>query len=373
MTGRVSAIPEAACGADLARFCREILRRTGADRPTAEAATAAMTHASRLGVDSHGVRLLAHYVRALEGGRVKKKPRLRFARNRSAATTLDAGHAHGALAAYRAMDRAIVLAARMGIGAVAIANTSHFGAAGAYALAAAERGFVGLAVCNSDAFVRLHDGAARVHGTNPIAFAAPVAGEAPWLLDMATSAIPYNRVQLYRSLARRLPPGVASDSRGRDTRAPGDADMLAPLGAAFGFKGAGLAGMVEILSAVLTGMRLSAEILPMPGPDMRTPRRMGAFVLAIDTRAFDAGGGFARRMARYVRGLRSSAAADGRKVMTPGEREWNVAALRARVGIPLDPETRAAFARLSKTYGVSPPRPATPVPPSPQKPPRKKE
>jgi LDH2 family malate/lactate/ureidoglycolate dehydrogenase len=78
-------------------------------------------------------------------------------------------------------------------------------------------------------------------------------------------------------------------------------------------------------------------------------------------------------MARYVRGLRSSAAADGRKVMTPGEREWHVAALRARTGIPLDPETRAAFARLSKTYGVSPPRPATPVPPSPRKPPRKKE
>lgn len=367
MTKRAPAIPEAADGEDLARFCRAVLRGVGADRTTAEAATRAMTHASRLGVDSHGVRLLAHYVRALDGGRVAKKPRLKFVRARGAAATLDAGHAHGALAAYRAMDRAMALAARQGIGAIAIANTSHFGAAGAYALAAAARGFVGLAVCNSDAFVRLHDGAARLHGTNPIAFAAPVAGGNPWLLDMATSAIPYNRVQLYRSLARLLPPGVASDSQGRDTRAPELASMLAPLGGAFGFKGAGLAGLVEILSAALTGMRFSPDILPMGGPDMRTPRQMGAFVLAIDPRAFLPGDAFAERMAGYLRALRGSAPAKGRTVMAPGDREWAVAAHRARAGIPLDPLTRAAFARLSKIYGVSPPRPATPDDSSPRK------
>jgi LDH2 family malate/lactate/ureidoglycolate dehydrogenase len=155
---------------------------------------------------------------------------------------------------------------------VAIRNSSHFGAAGAYALAAAEAGMIGLASCNADSIVRLHGGAARFHGTNPIAFAVPVAGARPWLLDMATSSIPYNRVQLYRSVGKQLPGGVASTADGLDTDAPELADMLAPLGGEFGFKGAGLAGLAEILSAVLSGMRLSHELAPMTGPDFATPR-----------------------------------------------------------------------------------------------------
>ena len=347
---------QAAANADeLVKFSRAVLRAAGADSATAVAATRAMMHASSLGVDSHGIRLLGHYVRAIKGGRVNGRPRLRFARGKGAATMLDAGHAHGALAAYRAMTRATAMAARQGVGAVGIANSSHFGAAGAYALAAAEEGFIGIAVCNSDAFVRLHGGAARFHGTNPIAAACPVAGARPWLLDMATSAIPYNRVQLYRSLGRALPAGTASDLHGAETRAPEEAAMLAPLGAAFGFKGAGLAGLVEILSAVLTGMRLSYEILPMGGPDMRTPRRMGAFVLAIDPRAFLPGEAFAKRMAVYLRTLRRSPAGSGDAVMAPGDREWRQAALRAAAGIPIDPETRKEFARLSETYDVPAP------------------
>src|SRR5690606_1130293 len=128
-----------------------------------------------------------------------------------------ANDGHGALAAYMAMKHAVGIAERNGIGGVAIANSSHFGPAGAFAVEAAQAGLVGLAFCNSDSFVRLHGGAARFHGTNPIACAVPVPGQRPWLLDMATSAIPYNRVQLYRSLRRKLPAGVASAADGFDT------------------------------------------------------------------------------------------------------------------------------------------------------------
>jgi LDH2 family malate/lactate/ureidoglycolate dehydrogenase len=354
---------------DLARFCRDCLLRAGANRSTADAATRAVMHGSRLGIDSHGVRLLAHYVKALQGGRVAKAPRLRFARGRAAAKLLDAGHAHGALAAYAAMDRAMLAAARHGVGAVAIANTSHFGPAGAYAVAAAKNGFVGLSFCNSDAFVRLHGGALRFHGTNPIAVAAPVAGERPWLLDMATSAVPYNRVQLYRSLGRKLPAQTASDSAGRDTREPARADMLAPLGAAFGFKGAALAGLVEILTAGLAGMPFDFDILPMGGPDFRAPRRLAAFMMAIDPAAFLPKGAFEKRMAGYVAALRGSRAARGARVLAPGDREWAEEARRVAGGVPIDPATEAAFARLARTFDVPPPRQATPNrdEPSPQK------
>ncbi|QKV17703.1 Ldh family oxidoreductase [Oricola thermophila] len=336
-------------------FCHAVLLAAGADEATADAAVSAMMHGSRLGVDSHGVRLLDHYVRALRGGRIAAAPKLRLVSETGATASLDAGHAHGALAAYTAMDHALRLADQFGIGAVAIRNTSHFGPAGAYAIRAAERGCMGLAVCNSDSFVRLHDGAERFHGTNPVAFAVPVAGERPWLLDMATSAITYNRVQLHRSIGADLPTGVASAEDGTETVDPDGAAMLAPLGGLFGFKGAGLAGMVEILSAALAGMRFSAEILPMSGPDFATPREMGAFVLAIRPTAFLAEDTFAQGVHRYLAALRGSAARPGATVMAPGDREWAEEKRRLAGGVPIDPETERAFRRLGREYGVEPP------------------
>ncbi|UIK08559.1 Ldh family oxidoreductase [Neorhizobium galegae] len=340
---------------DVERFCRAVFLAAGTDEATADAATRAMMHGSRLGVDSHGVRLLDHYITAMTGGRVNKRPNITVTQSVPAVALLDADHGHGALAAYRAMDNAIELADTCGIGAVSIRNSSHFGPAGAYALDAAQRGYIGAAFCNSDSFVRLHDGAMRFHGTNPIAFAVPVAGQRPWLLDMATSAIPYNRVKLYRSLGRELPAGVASDVEGRDIRDPSLAEMLAPVGGEFGFKGAGLAGLVEILSAVLSGMRLSFDLLPMNGPDFSTPRALGAFVLAMKPGAFVPEEVFTAGMQRYVEVLRSSPPREGMRVMAPGDREWMVAEEREQRGVPLDPATREAFVKLGEHFGLETP------------------
>lgn len=342
---------------DLEAFSRAVLLALGADEPSAQAATRAMMHASRIGVDSHGIRLLPHYAAVLAGGRVNRTPHLRFSSRRAAIATLHADHAHGALATFTAMERAVELAATFGIGGVAIRDSSHFGAAGVYALQAAEAGVIGIVTCNSDSFVRLHGGAERFHGTNPIAVGVPVAGERPWLLDMATSAIPYNRVQLYRSLGLALPDGTASTPEGRDTTLAGEADMLAPLGAAFGFKGAALAGVAEILSAVLTGMRLSFEIAPMPGPDLETPRQMGAFVIAIDPEAFIPRAEFDAGMQRYLAALRASRRAEGGEVMAPGDREWREADRRAEGGIPVDAQTAEAFRVLAERSRLAAPLP----------------
>lgn len=333
-------------------FCRAVLAAAGANEATCDAATRAMLHGSRLGVDSHGVRLLDHYVTVLTKGRVNPRPRLQFASAFGAVASLDANDAHGALAGYSAMEHAVELAGRFGIGAVAIRNSSHFGPAGAFATAAADNGYIGLAVCNSDSFVRLHDGAQRFHGTNPIACAVPLAGSRPWLLDMATSAVPYNRVLLYKSLGRTLPEGVASMADGKDTDDPMQAEMLAPLGGAFGFKGAGLAGLVEILSAVLTGMKLSFDIAPMAGPDLSTPRGLGAFVLAIRPDAFVDLKTFEDGMRRYVETLRSSPARAGARVLAPGDREWEEAERREADGVPIDPATEQAFRAFAERFNL---------------------
>ena len=339
----------------LSVFCDAVLRAAGADAASAAAATRAMLHASRLGVDSHGIRLLPHYDMVFRGGRLNGAPQMTFERKRAGSGLLDADNAHGALAAYTATDHACDLAREAGIGAVGIRRTSHFGPAGAYALAMAEAGMIGIVMCHSDSFVRLHDGAERFHGTNPIAAAVPTGQGQPWLFDMATSAVPYNRVQLYKSLGLKLPEATASDEDGVDTRDPNAVEMLAPLGGEFGFKGAGLAGLAEIFSGVLTGMKISPEILPMGGPDLSTPRDMGAFVICIDPEGFIGQSLVLAGMDRYLQALRGSAAPDGQTGMAPGDREWAEAAKRRQEGVPLDPATATAFELLAKGAGITAP------------------
>lgn len=337
----------------LAAFCDAALRAAGASGATAEAGARAMLHASRIGVDSHGVRLLPHYVRVIEGGRVNGRAQPSVARSIGATALVDGDHGLGALVLYYAMDKAVELARTHGVGAVGVRRSSHFAAAGAYALHAAEAGLIGLCTGNSDSIVKLHDGAKRFHGTNPIAVGVPVAGEEPWLLDMATSAIPFNRVYLYRSLGISLPSDVASDAAGNPTTDAAAAHMLAPLGGMFGYKGAALAGLAEILSAALTGMRIGVELLPMTGEDMSTPRNLGAFVLALNPDAFVERSIFDDTMRRYVRAVREGPAVAGGKVMAPGDREWAEAERRRREGIPVDPETLAEFRMLAGRFGLA--------------------
>lgn len=317
------------------------LRKVGTSEPSLAAATRAMLHASRVGVDSHGVRLTEHYCRMLEGGRLNKMPNLTVERRAAASAIVDGDDGLGHYAAYKAMEVACELARETGIAAVGVRRSSHLGAAGAYALAGAEQGCIGFATTNTDSMVALFDGAQRFHGTNPLAFAAPVPGEKPWLLDMATSSIPMNRVNLYRSLGQPLPPGVAANAEGASVTDPDDVAMLLPLGGTeYGYKGAALAGVATLLSAVLMGTTLDGDFIPMFGtPDISTPRNMGHFFLAIDPTAFGGTSAFEAGMLRYLAALRNAPAREGASTMAPGDREWQEEERRKREGIPIDNDT----------------------------------
>ncbi|MBZ6075663.1 Ldh family oxidoreductase [Microvirga puerhi] len=322
------------------------LRDAGADESSAAAATRAMMHASRLGVDSHGVRLTPFYAEELRTGRVNSRPALKVRRTAAATATLDADHALGHVAAYAGIEEACRIAAESGIGAVGVARSTHYGAAGAYALAGAERGFIAISTTNADSIVSLYSGTTPFHGTNPIAAAAPVAGAKPWLLDMATSSVPFNRVLLFRSLQRELPADVAAGLDGEPTRNPHLAQMLMPLGGEnFGFKGAGLAGLVTILSAILTGASPDPFVPPMnPDGGSVQPYDIGHFCLAIDPERFVGRQAYDGLMARYLAGLRTTPGKNAAPALAPGDREWRVMEERERTGIPIDPDTARFFA-----------------------------
>ncbi len=320
----------------------DALTRAGASTESVETATRAMMHASRLGVDSHGVRLTEHYCNALRGGRVKAQPHVTSRRTGPGTGMVDGDDALGHLTGYRAMQFAVEIARESGIGAVGAVRSSHFGAAGAYALAAAQAGMIGFATTNTDSLVAPFEGTRALHGTNPLAFAAPVGTGDPWLLDMATSSIPFNRVLLYRSMAQMLPEGVAADDHGIMTRDPEAAGMLMPLGGVgYGFKGAALAGVATLFSAVLTGASLDHEMLRMSGTsDFTTPRNLGHFFLAVDPGRFVARETFEAGLNSYLQALRAVPSTEsGHATMAPGDREWRVQRERLAGGIPLDPDT----------------------------------
>ena len=268
---------------ELKKFAAAALTAARTDPDAARSVAEALTETSLRGVDSHGIRLLLHYVKVVQSGRINPEPKLTFARTAPGAGIVDADHGFGHHASFFAIDHAVTMARENGMAGVSVINSSHFGAAGCYALRAAERGFVAISLCNSDAFVLPHDGIRPFNGTNPIAFAAPVPQSQPLLVDMASSVVPWNRVQDLMNEGRRLPTDVAVDSRGEVTLDPAESAALLPLGGVrFGYKGAALASMVEVLTSVLTGMPHCAQIPAMGGPDFTTRRKLSHYFIVID-------------------------------------------------------------------------------------------
>ena len=130
--------------------------------------------------------------------------------------------------------------------------------------------------------------------------------------------------------------------------------MLAPLGGEFGYKGAGLAGISEILSTALSGAPLSFELPPMISEDMATPRGLGAFVLALDPAAFAGLDIFTGTLRRYRDAIRGSATAAGGAVMAAGDREWSEGRRRRMSGLLLDQTAVEALTRFAGEKGIAP-------------------
>jgi LDH2 family malate/lactate/ureidoglycolate dehydrogenase len=329
----------------LARFSNAVLAAAGASEASAEAATWAMLHASLHGVDSHGIRLLPWYADCLRNGIAKGHPNVTVDVKRRAAVLVDADDGLGHIAMYRAMDEACAIARDCGIGMASVINSTHFGAAGAYTLAAADAGFIGMVASNSGAFVVPHGGSKPIHGTSPLSLAAPNPGGEPFLLDMATSAIPWNKVLRFRTEGLTLPEGVAVDAAGAFVTDPNLAVALAPVGGPdFGYKGAALAGMAEVLGGILSGMRLSADQQGLALGDTK----VGHFVMAIDPTLFMTLEAFGARVEEYISNFRKQPGTHA-----AGGPEWERRRIRESDGIPLPGGLHGELAAAGERAGVS--------------------
>jgi len=301
------------------------------------------------GVDSHGVNLFPHYCRAVGSGRINPQPQMRFEDTAASTAILDADHAFGHHAGALAMDHAVEMARTTGMASVAVRNSTHFGAAAYFSQRAAERDCIGFAFCNADALVKAHNSRESFFGTNPICFAAPMADEGPFSLDMATSLAAWNKVGNAQRTRKPIPPDWAFDDQGRTVTDATLARSLAPVG---GYKGFDLGMMVDILCALLAGGPASKDIPGMYRASLSTRRNITHFFMAIDIAKFTEPAVFKanlQSMANRIRALPPSDEADD-IVMVAGDPEKRTYQVRLYEGIPMDDEKFAEFLEISGDF-----------------------
>jgi LDH2 family malate/lactate/ureidoglycolate dehydrogenase len=332
--------------------------------PPADAAQAAdvLAAADLRGVDSHGVARLRTYSDMLTLGRINPRPNVRVVRELPATATVDGDNGLGLVVGPRANEVAMAKAEVVGAAVVSVSNTNHFGMAGYYPLRALDRGLIGWAMCNSTKLVAPLWGAERMLGTNPIAIAFP-AGEEPVVIDLATSATAYGKIEIARRKGEPIPPGWAIDRDGHPAIRPEDmidGGALLPLGStreAGGHKGFCLAAAVDVLSCVLSGANWGPFAPPFAlrqeEPARSVGKGIGHAFGAMRVDGFIDPTEFRRQMDDWVRTLRATRPVPGTEgVVIPGDPERRAAAARAVAGIPLLPAVVADLRAVSAETGV---------------------
>jgi ureidoglycolate dehydrogenase (NAD+) len=334
---------------DLVDFVTKVLKSANLDSFSLDSVVSGLCETSLRGVDSHGVRLLPHYLNSALNGRKNISPNFVFEKNFPSVGYLDADNAFGHAAGMKAIDIAINLAEKEGVGIVAVGNSSHPGAMASMALRAANKGYIAFAFTHADALI-LSDGGQRPYfGTNPICFAAPRQESEPYCLDMATSIVPWNRILIHKNSNTELEKNIAVDSHGEMTTDPNKAAAVLPTG---GYKGYGLASMVDILCGVFTGMAFGRSIPSMYKTDIKTPRKLGQFYIVMRTDGVISSDEFITSMQRMTNEVRNEPKASVSSVLLPGDKEIYESKRRMKNGIPLDDSTYSSFLKISNKLSI---------------------
>ncbi len=306
----------------------KVLRAAGVTEANAASVANALVAAEADGLAGHGLSRLPAYADQAKAGKVAGAAMPKVMEAAPAAIMVDAcdGFAFPAIAQGLALAREI--APRMGVVAVGVTNSHHFGAAAYHIEPLARAGLVALAFGNSPAAIAPWGGTTGLYGTNPIAFACPRlmpdGSDAPLVIDLSLSKVARGKIMVAAQRGEAIPEGWALDAAGKpttDAKAALAGTML-PLGDA---KGAALVLIVELLSAALTGAHFgyqASSFFDAKGP----PPRVGQFFLVIDPGRF--GAGFARRV-----GTLAAAVLAQPGTRLPGERRFAARAKAARDGI----------------------------------------
>ena len=304
-------------------FCVEAMQRCGVRDPDARTTSDALVTMDAWGIHSHGTIALRKYMERIGAGGVSAQAIPQVVRESGAWAIVDGHDALGMVSASLAMRVAIEKARTAGIAYVGVRGGTHFGAAGYYAYLAAREQMIGLSMTNTDPVMAGVGSRGRILGNNPLAFAAPLGDGHPLLLDIAMSEVAGGRVVGALMEGREIPDHWLLDTEGRPTTDPAwfrREGALQPVGA---HKGYGLAVMVEVLVAVLTGSGITDQIVPWTRRPESATNTGHAFV-AIDISSIMPIDQFEERITHLCGKLRNADLADGAQaIKLPGQIEWD--------------------------------------------------
>ncbi len=339
---------------ELFRFAQEALIAAGATAASAALVAQNLTQAELHGMGSHGVsRLLRIYVERVAAGGINPAPQVRIVSQDRGCAVIDGDGGPGAVVGQYAMDLAIELAREHGSGWVAARNSNHYGAGFLFARQALPHGMIGFSTTSAVALVPPYGGRAPALGTNPLCMAVPGGQRGDIILDMATTVVARGKVLLAALEGKSIPEGWCIDKQGRPTTDPkaGLEGYMLPVG---GYKGYGLALLVEIVSALLSGAAMSTEVGPLYG-ELETPQGVGHFFGALDVNAFLPIDAFRARVDALVALVKGIPTAEGfEEILIPGEPEMRKAARYRAEGIPIAEDVVAGLNELAAHLGIAP-------------------
>lgn len=339
---------------DLTAFCIAAMRTAGLNEEDARLTAEVLVSTDTLGTFTHGTRQLRGLLKNIRAGRLSATAHEEIVGEGPAWAIVDAHYAMPPAVSYRSMELAMRKAKACGIAYVGVRHSSHYGAAGFYANLAAQHDMFGMSMCNVDPCMTVPGSKGKVLGTNPIAYAAPAGEEKHIYLDIATSAVAATKIFSAKALGKSIPDNWLVDEDGQPTTDPSQYPLKGAQLPMAGHKGYGLAVMVEILTAVLTGSAVMSEVSSwvLDTPD---PTNEGHAFIAVDIGQIMPLAEFEGRMDGMIREIKSAPLAKGaERIYLPGEIELERQEDALVEGIMLPPDIVASLRGLAEDTGLDP-------------------
>ncbi len=270
--------------ATLKKEVTKIFKKFGLSSNHALISTNAIINAELVGAYGHGLSRLKMYCDRISKKLINPKPKIVIKKISQSISQIDADNSIGFVAADIAIKKAIKNAKKTGIGLVAVKNSGHYGLSGYYAEQAVKKNLITMIYTNGPPAVSPHGALKSLFGTNPICFGSPTASKIPFILDTSISMINRGKIRFAARNNKKIPEGVALDKFGKPTIDAKKALQGVQLPIA-GFRGSGLAWMVDILSGVFTGGNHAGRVKD-PFDDFSGPQNIGHLFITFKTNLF---------------------------------------------------------------------------------------
>ena len=297
----------------------KIFQKFGLSKDHATISTNALINAELVGAYGHGLSRLKMYCDRISKKVINPKPKIKIKKISSSISYIDANNSIGFVAADLGIKTAINNAKKTGIGMVAIKNSGHYGLSGYYAEQAVKKNLITMIFTNAPPAVAPHGALKSLFGTNPICFGSPTGSKIPFILDTSISVINRGKIRVAARTNQKIPEGVALDKFGNPTIDAKKALAGVQLPIA-GFRGSGLAWMVDILSGVLTGGNHAGKVKD-PFDDFTGPQNIGHLFITFKANLFQKN--YTQRIKENIKTIKKLPRIKGvKEIMYPGQNKY---------------------------------------------------